>query len=71
MNSNRNLTKVEIINSVICLALFLVPLLLLVLFPDAKLVDLFLGQGRVFIVWLVFYFFVFLYWYFFERKKVK
>lgn len=52
---NRTLSKIEITRAIITLAIFIIPLFLLVAFPDEAVVKLLFGSGRVFVFWLLFY----------------
>ena len=50
---NRNLTRDELAGAALAGLLIGLPILLLVFFPDAGVVRVVLGEGRVFIIWLV------------------
>jgi hypothetical protein len=49
--SSRNVTPMDLLLTSVVLLVFLVPLTLLTVFPDATGVRLVLGEGRVFIWW--------------------
>ena len=52
-NLNRNLTRDEIAGAALAGLVIGLPILLLVFFPDVRVVRVVLGEGRVFIFWLV------------------
>lgn len=54
----RNMTRDEIAGAALAGLVLGVPILLLLFFPNARVVHVVLGEGRVFIVWLVVFGFV-------------
>ena len=48
----RELTSSEVLLVVAALLVFLVPLFLLTAFPNVKAIQVVLGNGRVFIIWI-------------------
>ena len=51
-NLNRKLSAGEVLLLVAALLVFLVPLFLLTVFSDVRAVQIVLGNGRVFIIWI-------------------
>jgi hypothetical protein len=51
-NGRRELTSSEVLLVVAALLVFLVPLFLLTVLPNVKAIQVVLGNGRVFIIWI-------------------
>lgn len=51
-NLKREVTSSEVLLVVATLLVFLVPLFLLTVFPDVRAVQIVLGNGRVFVIWV-------------------
>lgn len=53
MTENRNLTGDEIAGAILALIVLLVPLFFVVVFPDTPWVAKYLGDGRIFLCWVI------------------
>jgi hypothetical protein len=57
---SRDVTKKDIALSIIIIVLLFVPIALLMLYPAHHLVEKYLGEGRILIVWILFVLFLYL-----------
>ena len=64
-SENRNVTTEDLILAATSLAILLIPIFLLVVFPENRIVATTLGGGRVIIFWIVIYGAVWIF-----RKKI-
>ncbi len=66
-HADRNLTVAELTSALISLAVLLIPIILLVLAPDNRVVAFLFGGGRIFAVWISVYALIFIYRKTFDR----